>query len=54
MKAWGISSVTRFVIVPHHPKVACFYEVGEGTLWFKDRLVVSRKESLKKKILDEG
>jgi hypothetical protein len=31
------------------PKVACFYEDGEGTLWFKDKLVVSRKESLKKR-----
>jgi hypothetical protein len=24
-------------------KVACFYEDAEGTLWFKDRLVVPRK-----------
>jgi hypothetical protein len=24
------------------PKVACFCEDAEGTLWFKDRLVVSR------------
>jgi hypothetical protein len=36
------------------PKVACFHEDVEGTLWFKDRLVVSRKEALKKKILDEA
>jgi hypothetical protein len=36
------------------PKVACFREDAEGTLWFKDRLVVSRKEALKKKILDEA
>jgi hypothetical protein len=36
------------------PKVACFYEDTEGTLWFKDRLVVPRKEALKKKILDEA
>jgi hypothetical protein len=26
----------------------------EGTLWFKDRLVVPKKEALKKKILDEA
>jgi hypothetical protein len=33
-------------------KVACFCEDAEGTLWFKDRLVVPRKGELKKKILD--
>jgi hypothetical protein len=31
------------------PKVACFCEDAVGTLWFKDRLVVPRKEALKKK-----
>jgi hypothetical protein len=36
------------------PKVACFCEYAEGTLWFKDRLVVPRKEALRKKILDEA
>jgi hypothetical protein len=36
------------------PKVAGFYEDAEGTLWFKDRLVVPRKEALKIKILDEA
>jgi hypothetical protein len=36
------------------PKVACFCEDAEGTLWFKDILVVLRKEALKKKILDEA
>jgi hypothetical protein len=36
------------------PKVACFHEEAEGTLWFKDRLVVPRKEALKKKILHEA
>jgi hypothetical protein len=35
-------------------KVNCFREDAEGTLWFKDRLVVLKKESLKKKILDEA
>jgi hypothetical protein len=36
------------------PKVAWFYEDVEGTLWFKDRLVVPKKEAMKKKILDEA
>jgi hypothetical protein len=36
------------------PKVNCFHEDAEGTLWFKDRLVVPNKEALKKKILDEA
>jgi hypothetical protein len=29
------------------PKVACFCKDAEGTLWFKERLVVPRKEELK-------
>jgi hypothetical protein len=36
------------------PKVACFHEDVEGTLWFKERLVVPRSEALKEKILDEA
>jgi hypothetical protein len=36
------------------PKVACFREDTEGTLWFKERLVVPKIEALKKKILDEA
>jgi hypothetical protein len=36
------------------PKVACFREDVEGTLWFKERLVVPRRGALKKKILDEA
>jgi hypothetical protein len=35
-------------------KVACFRKDTEGTMWFKERLVVPRKEALKKKILDEA
>jgi hypothetical protein len=30
-------------------KVACFYEDAEGTLWFKDRLVVPRKKHSKRR-----
>jgi hypothetical protein len=36
------------------PKVACFSEDAGGTLWFKDKLVVPKKEALKKKILGES
>jgi hypothetical protein len=35
-------------------KVTCFCEDEEGTLWFKERLVVPKIEALKKKILDEA
>jgi hypothetical protein len=31
-----------------------FHEDVEGTLWFKERIVVPRREALKKKILDEA
>jgi hypothetical protein len=36
------------------PKVACFHKDAEGTIWFKEILVVPKKEALKKKILDEA
>jgi hypothetical protein len=36
------------------PKVACFREDAEGTLWFKERLVVPKREALRNKILDEA
>jgi hypothetical protein len=36
------------------PGVTCFREDAEGTLWFKERLVVPKREALKKKILDEA
>jgi hypothetical protein len=35
------------------PNVTYFCEDAEGTLWFKERLVVPKREALKKKILDE-
>jgi hypothetical protein len=35
-------------------KVACFHEDAEGTLWFKKRLLVPKKEALKKKVMDEA
>jgi hypothetical protein len=36
------------------PKVACFREDMKGTLWFKERLFVPKKEALNKEILDEA
>jgi hypothetical protein len=36
------------------PKVSYFREDAEGTLWFKDRLVMPKKAALNKKILDEA
>jgi hypothetical protein len=36
------------------PKVACFCEDVEGALCFKERLVVPKKEELRKKIFDEA
>jgi hypothetical protein len=36
------------------PSVTCSREDAEGTLWFKERLVVPKREALKKKILDEA
>jgi hypothetical protein len=36
------------------PKIICFCEDAEGTLWFKERLVVPKKGALKKKILNEA
>jgi hypothetical protein len=36
------------------PKVACFREDAEGTLWFQKRMVVPKNEALKKEILDEA
>jgi hypothetical protein len=36
------------------PKVSCFREDAEGAIWFKERLVVPRREALKKKIMDEA
>jgi hypothetical protein len=35
-------------------KVTCFHEDAERMLWFKERLVVPKREGLKKKILDEA
>jgi hypothetical protein len=34
--------------------VSCFHEDAKGTLWFNDRIVVPKKDELRKKILDEA
>jgi hypothetical protein len=49
----GMGHIKR-IMQKGYPKVACFGEDAKGTLWFKERLVVSKKEALKKKILDEA
>ena len=36
------------------PKAACFHQVGEGVLWFNNRLVVPKDLELRKQILDEA
>jgi hypothetical protein len=36
------------------PKVASFCDDAEGTLWFKVRFVVPKKEALKNKILNSS
>jgi hypothetical protein len=36
------------------PQVSCFHEDVEGTLWFNDRIVVPKKDELRRKILDEA
>jgi hypothetical protein len=49
----GMSHIKRR-IQEGDPNDACFHEDVEDTLWFKDRLVVPKRETLKKKILDES
>jgi hypothetical protein len=49
----GVDHIRR-KIQDGDPMVACFHEDPEGTLWFKERLVVLSREALKKKNLDEA
>jgi hypothetical protein len=49
----GMSQIKRRML-EGDPKVACFCEDAQGTLWFRERLVVPKREALKKKILDEA
>jgi hypothetical protein len=50
----GSMAHIRTIMQEDDPKVNYFHEDVEGTLWFKDRLVVPMREALKKKILDEA
>jgi hypothetical protein len=49
----GVTQIKRW-LVESHPKVDCFRVDDEGTLWFKDRLVVPKNHELRKKIFDEA
>jgi hypothetical protein len=49
----GIAHLRRRLL-EGDPKVVCFREDAEGTLWLKDSLVVQKKKVLKKNILDEA
>jgi hypothetical protein len=49
----GMGHIKRRIQVGD-PKVACFHGDPEGVLWFKDKLVVPKKATLKKKILDKA
>jgi hypothetical protein len=49
----GMSHIKRRML-EGDPKVACFREDAQGTLWFKERLVVPKRVTHKKKILDEA
>jgi hypothetical protein len=49
----GVAHIKRR-LTEGDPKVNCFRVDEEGTLWFKDRLVVSKNHGLRKKIFDEA
>jgi hypothetical protein len=48
----GVTHIKRR-LAEGDPKVDCFRVDGEGTLWFKDSLVVPKNHELRKKIFDE-
>jgi hypothetical protein len=48
----GVTHIKRR-LTKGDPKVDCFRVDDEGTLWFKDRLVVPKNHELRKKIFDE-
>jgi hypothetical protein len=54
MNSGCMPELDKFIVVFINTKVNYFCEDAEGTLWFKDRLVVPKKEVLAKKILDEA
>jgi hypothetical protein len=48
----GVAHIKRS-LTEGDSQVSCFHEDAEGTLWFKDRIVVPKKDELRKKILEE-
>jgi hypothetical protein len=49
----GVAHIKRR-LTEGDPKVSCFCVDEEGTLWFKDHLVVPKNHGLRKKIFDEA
>jgi hypothetical protein len=49
----GVSHIKRR-LTEGDPNVTCFHVDDEGTLWFKDRIVIPRDQGLRKKIFDEA
>jgi hypothetical protein len=49
----GVTHIKRR-LTEGDPKVNCFRVDEEGTLWFKDRLVVPKNHGLRKKIFDKA
>jgi hypothetical protein len=49
----GVTHIKRRM-TEGEPKVKCFRVDEEGTLWFKDRLVVPKNHGLRKKIFNEA
>jgi hypothetical protein len=49
----GVSHIKRR-FTEGDPKVSCFHMDDEGTLWFNDRIVIPRNQTLRKKIFDEA
>jgi hypothetical protein len=49
----GVAHIKRR-LVEGDPKINCFHMDEEGTLWFKDHLVVPKNHELHKKIFDEA
>jgi hypothetical protein len=49
----GVAHIKRR-LTKGDPKVNCFHVDEEGTLWFKDRLVIPKNHELRKKIFDEA
>jgi hypothetical protein len=49
----GVAHIKRR-LTEGDPKVNCFHVDEEGTLWFNDRLVVSKNHGLRNKIFDEA